>query len=293
MQGMTIKKRKYITGWLFLSPAVILICVMNFIPMFQAIRLSFYKSNGARSSFIGGANYIRMFKDGVFLQAMFNTFVYLIVQVPIMLTFALIFATLLNDKKTRFKSFFRTAVFLPCATSLVSYALIFNSLFQFDGFVNNILIKIGLLETPIDFFNNPDASRAIIILALLWRWTGYNMVFYLAGLQNIDSAIYEAAKIDGASATQSFLKITIPLLRPIILLTAIMSTNGTLQLFDESLNLTKGGPANQTISLSHYIYKTSFIDSPKLGYAAAMSICVMVLVAILALCQMKVGDKRD
>lgn len=119
------------------------------------------------------------------------------------------------------------------------------------------------------------------------------MVFYLSGLQNIEYSIYEAAKIDGASAIQSFFKITVPLLKPTILLTAIMSTNGTLQLFDESVNLTDGGPANASITMSHYIYNMSFKYVPNFGYAAAMSFLILILVAILAFFQMKVGDKRD
>ena len=118
------------------------------------------------------------------------------------------------------------------------------------------------------------------------------MVFYLSGLQNIEYSVYEAAKIDGATPIQSFFKITIPLLKPTILLTTIMSTNGTLQLFDESLNLTNGGPGISTMTMSHYIYKTSFITNPNFGYAAAMSIVILVMVAILALIQMKVGDER-
>lgn len=119
------------------------------------------------------------------------------------------------------------------------------------------------------------------------------MVFYLSGLQNIEYSIYEAAKIDGASAVQSFFRITVPLLKPTILLTAIMSTNGTLQLFDESVNLTNGGPANTSITMSHYIYDMSFKYVPNFGYAAAMSFLILVLVAVLAFLQMKVGDKRD
>ena len=119
------------------------------------------------------------------------------------------------------------------------------------------------------------------------------MVFYLSGLQNIEYSVYEAAKIDGASAVQSFFKITVPLLKPTILLTAIMSTNGTLQLFDESVNLTSGGPANTSITMSHYIYDMSFKYVPNFGYAAAMSFLILVLVAVLAFLQMKVGDKRD
>ena len=119
------------------------------------------------------------------------------------------------------------------------------------------------------------------------------MVFYLSGLQNIEYSVYEAAKIDGASAVQSFFKITVPLLKPTILLTAIMSTNGTLQLFDESVNLTSGGPANTSITMSHYIYDMSFKYVPNFGYAAAMSFLILILVAVLAFLQMKVGDKRD
>lgn len=119
------------------------------------------------------------------------------------------------------------------------------------------------------------------------------MVFYLSGLQNIEYSVYEAAKIDGASPLQTFLKITVPLLKPTILLTAIMSTNGTLQLFDESVNLTMGGPANASITMSHYIYNISFKYMPNFGYAAAMSFLILILVAILALVQLKVGDKRD
>ena len=127
----------------------------------------------------------------------------------------------------------------------------------------------------------------------VWRWTGYNMVFYLAGLQNIDYSIYEAARIDGASPLQQFVHLTIPLLKPTILLTAIMSTSGTLQLFDESVNLTAGGPGKATMTLTHYIYNISFVETPKFNYAAALSVFILVVVAVLSAIQMKVGDKRD
>ena len=280
-------------GWAFLTPAVILIAVMSFLPMLQALFLSFKSGVGANLRWAGAVNYLRMFKDPVFMQALSNNFVYLIIQVPIMLVSALVLASLLNNKDLRFKGLFRTAIFLPCATSLVSYAVIFRSLFAVDGLANTVLIKLGILSTGYNFLGHPDSARIVIILALIWRWTGYNMVFYLAGLQNIEYSIYEAAKIDGASPFQSFSRITVPLLRPTILLTAIMSTNGTLQLFDESVNLTNGGPANATITMSHYIYNVSFKYVPNFGYAAAMSYLILILVAVLAFIQMKVGDKRD
>ena len=238
------------------------------------------------------SNYKRILADKVFQQSIGNTFLYLIIQVPIMLILAILLAQLLNNKDLKFKGFFRTCVFLPCATSLVSYSLIFRSMFATDGLVNSVLMKLGILSTGYNFLGNSTSAKIVIIIALIWRWTGYNMVFYLSGMQNIEYSIYEAAKIDGASPLQTFFKITVPLLKPMILLTTITSTNGTLQLFDESLNLTNGGPGKSTMTMSHYIYNMSFVQSPNFGYAAAMSILILIMVAILALLQMKVGDER-
>ena len=289
---MGLTKRRNLVGWIFLLPAVLLICWMSFFPMIRALLLSFRTGVGVHMKFAGMYNYIRMVQDKVFTQALFNNFFYLIIQVPIMLFLALGLASMLNNRNLKFKGLFRTAIFLPCATSLVSYAIIFRALFAVDGFINTMLLKFGIIDIPINWLANAGTARAVIILALIWRWTGYNMVFYLAGLQNIEYTIYEAAKIDGASPFQQFGRITIPLLKPMILLTAIMSTNGTLQLFDESVNLTNGGPANSTITMSHYIYKISFEYSPNFGYATAMSFLVLILVAVLAFIQMKVGDKR-
>ncbi len=290
---LSLGQKQSLAGWIFLTPAVILIAIMSFLPMIQALFLSFQTGIGAAMKWTGGTNYVRMFKDPVFVQALKNNFIYLIIQVPIMLISALVLASLLNNKDLRFKGIFRTAIFLPCATSLVSYAVIFRSLFAVDGLVNIVLIKLGILSTGYNFLGHPNSARIVIILALIWRWTGYNMVFYLSGLQNIEYSVYEAAKIDGASPFQSFFRITIPLLKPTILLTAIMSTNGTLQLFDESVNLTNGGPANATITMSHYIYNVSFKYVPNFGYAASMSYLILILVAVLAFIQLKVGDKRD
>ncbi len=289
-KGMTLEKRHNLTGWLFLTPAVILICWCSFYPMIQAFILSLQTGLGVNLKFGGLSNYVRILKDPTFRGTLFNTFFYLIVQVPIMLVLALALASMLNNKDLRFKGIFRTCIFLPCATSLVSYSMIFRSMFANDGFINTVLRGLGM--SPVMWFANAWTARVVIIIALVWRWTGYNMVFYLSGLQNIEYSVYEAAKIDGASPLQTFFKITVPLLKPTILMTTITSTNGTLQLFDESLNLTNGGPGKSTMTMSHYIYNTSFVQSPNFGYAAAMSIIILVMVAILALLQMKVGDER-
>ncbi len=285
------KKRK-IVGWGFIIPAALLIVLMSFYPMIKAFMLSFSSGYGQNAEFVGLYNYKRLFVDPLLKTSLFNTLFYLI-QVPIMLVLSLILASALNSPTLKFKGFFRTCIFLPCATSLVSYSIIFRSMFALDGFINAMLTNIHVIDSPINWLGNTWTARIIIVIAITWRWTGYNMIFYLAGLQNIDPQVYEAARIDGASIKDQFTKITIPLLKPIILLTAIMSTNGTLQLFDETKNITNGGPANTTLSISQYIYMMSFEYNPKFGYAAAVSFVVLLLVAVLALIQMKVGDSRD
>lgn len=289
---MRLKTKQSLVGWVFVLPASVLIAVFYFYPIIRALILSFQTGVGVNLSYAGSFNYTRLLQDNLFKTSLGNVFIFLTVQVPIMLTLALILASLLNDPSLKGRGFFRTALFLPCATSLVSYAIVFRSLFSVDGFVNTVLMNLNLIMRPINFIGEPFTARLVIILALTWRWTGYNMIFYLAGLQNIDSAIYEAAIIDGASSVARFTRITVPLLKPIILVTTILSTNGTLQLFDETMNLTNGGPSNTTLSVSQYIYRLSFQYSPRFGYAAAISFVVFLLVAILAFAQMRVGDQR-
>lgn len=290
-KGLNMEQKRNLTGWAFLLPASILIFVFCFYPMVQALILSFQKGTGSAVQPAGFANYVRILKDATFQQCLFNTIFYFVIQVPIMLILALILAQLLNSPNIKGKGIYRTMIFLPYATSLVSYSMIFKSLFANDGLVNRVLSTVGI--PTVDWFQNAWAARWVIVIALVWRWTGYNMVFYLAGLQNIDYSIYEAARIDGASPLQQFVHLTIPLLKPTILLTAIMSTSGTLQLFDESVNLTAGGPGKATMTLTHYIYNISFVETPKFNYAAALSVFILVVVAVLSAIQMKVGDKRD
>ena len=284
-KGLNMEQKRNLIGWAFLLPASILIFVFCFYPMVQALILSFQKGTGSAVQPAGFANYARILKDATFQQCLFNTIFYFVIQVPIMLILALILAQLLNSPDIKGKGIYRTMIFLPCATSLVSYSMIFKSLFANDGLVNRVLSTVGI--PTVDWFQNAWAARWVIVIALIWRWTGYNMVFYLAGLQNIDYSIYEAARIDGASPIQQFIHLTIPLLKPTILLTAIMSTSGTLQLFDESVNLTAGGPGKATMTLTHYIYNISFVETPKFNYAAALSVVILVVVAVLSAIQMK------
>ncbi|MFB5495726.1 carbohydrate ABC transporter permease [Enterococcus casseliflavus] len=286
-------KNWFANGNAFITLPVILITMLVFIPMVSALFTSFQSGPPTAMTFNGLGNYQRMLSDSTFKKAFGNTFLYLLVQVPIMLFLALIVSNILNDKKLKFKGLFRTALFLPCITSLVSYSLIMKSLFSANGLVNNFLTQLHLIDAPIQWLTDPFWAKVLIIFAITWRWTGYNMIFFISGMQNIDPSIYEAAEIDGATKWDQFFKITIPNLRPIILFTTITSTIGTLQLFDEVQNITGGGPANATTTLSQYIYNLSYKFTPNFGYAAAVSFVIVIAIVIISIIQTKIGGKEN
>ena len=295
-KSRSIQRKQQRAGWFFLAPATLLIFVMSFWPMIQAFIMSLQTGSAANMKWQEPLfkNYLRVQKDQLFQLSMRNTFMYLLVEVPIMLILAILLAQILNNKDLKFRGAFRTMVFMPCAISLVSYALIFKSLFATQGLINTVLMNLGLISENINWLGTTSTARAVIIIGLIWRWTGYNMVFYLAGLQNIEYSVYEAAKIDGANGWKTFWYITVPLLKPTIVMTAIMSINGTLQLFDESVNLTNGGPANTSMTMSHYIWNQSLGQGvANFGYASALSFIIFIMVGILAFISLKVGDTRD
>lgn len=293
-KAINLRNKTNVIGWSFIAIAVIMICAFYFYPMIRALLMSFQSGTGTNLSYVGLDNYTRLFSDSTFITTLTNTFLYLIVQVPIMIVLALFISVLLNDKDLKLKGFFRTAIFLPAVTSLVAYSVIFKYLFGADGLINEMLLKLHLISVPIQWITDPFWAKITIIIAITWRWTGYNMIFYLSALQNIDGSIYEAARIDGASSFKQFTKITVPLLKPIILFTSITSTIGTLQLFDEVMNITKGGPGNATMTLSQYIYNLSFKYTPDFGYAATVSYAIVILIVIFSILQFKLaGDRND
>jgi lactose/L-arabinose transport system permease protein len=282
--------REHISGWLFIAPALILLGTFLIYPIIWSLWMSFQTGRGMNFSFGGLANIQRLTQDPVFLRALGNTMIFLVVQVPIMILLALLFAVALNDTKLWGRSFFRTAIFLPCVTSLVAYAILFKSMFGAEGVVNIALTAIGVGPKP--WLSDPFWAKVLIILAITWRWTGYNMIFYLAALQNVDRAIYEVSRIDGVPPWARFWYITLPMLKPVILFTTVISTIGTLQLFDEPYNITLGGPAQATLTLSYYIYDLTFRFMPSFGYTATVSWVIVVLVGILSLVQFLVARER-
>lgn len=285
-------KKNYVTSyskyaWGFLMMYMIVWSLFIAIPFISSIFLSFQSCTGSVCTFTGLGNFQKLLNDPIFWAALKNTMFFLVFQVPILLMLALICASILNNPKLRFKGVYRTMIFLPAVTSLVAYSVIFKMLFSTDGLINKALIDLHLIAQPIPWLSDPLLAKFVIIIALIWRWTGYNMIFYISAMQNIPYEIYEAARVEGANSIIVFFKITLPQLKPIIFFTMIMSTIGTLQLFDEVVNITAGGPGYATTTLSQYIYYVSFIGDIDFGYAAAISYAIVIIVVILSLIQKK------
>jgi lactose/L-arabinose transport system permease protein len=287
-------------GWFFASFALLLLGLFMLYPIISSLYMSTISSRGIIQTFVGFGNYLKLLNDPVFLQALQNTFIFFLIQVPIMLLLALVIASLLNDKSLRFRGVFRTGIFLPAVTSLVAYSLLFKMMFSADGFINHGLMALHLIAAPIPWLTEPFWARITVMIAMTWRWTGYNMIFYLSGLQNIPDDLYESAEIDGAGRLQQFRHITVPMLKPILLFTAIMSTIGTLQLFDEPMNFSAMGvsaatigPGNSLLTMSVYIYNLCFKFMPNFGYASTVAYAIVFLVAVFSVIQFRLaGDKK-
>ena len=292
MAATKLGRSAQMNGWLFVMPALGLIGVFMIYPILWSLWMSFQTGKGMNFKFGGFANIYRLTQDPVFLRALSNTMIFLVVQVPLMLVLALLLAVALNNPRLKGRAILRTAIFLPCVTSLVAYSVLFKSMFSLSGVVNNALLTLHVIGAPIPWLSDPFYAKIVIILAITWRWTGYNMVFYLAALQNIDPSIYEAARIDGVPGYARFLRLTVPMLKPVILFTTVISTIGTLQLFDEVANITAGGPADGTVTLSLYIYNLTFKFMPAFGYAATVSYVIVALVAVLSWAQFMVARER-
>ena len=292
MATAKLGRAERVSGWLFVMPALTLLGIFMVLPILWSLYMSFQTGKGMNFKFGGFANVIRLTQDQVFLHALSNTMIFLFVQVPIMIMLALLFAVALNNPALKARGFFRTAIFLPCVTSLVAYSILFKSMFAGHGVINAFFLASHIVSTPIPWLSQPFWAKTVIIMAITWRWTGYNMIFYLAAMQNVDRSIYEAARIDGVPAWARFVHITIPMLKPVILFTTVISTIGTLQLFDEVNNITVGGPSDSTLTLSLYIYNLTFRYMPALGYASTVSYVIVVIVAILSWLQFMIAKER-
>ncbi|MEU3047909.1 sugar ABC transporter permease [Streptomyces sp. NPDC006984] len=283
------RPRRRLAPYVFVLPAVALFAAFKLYPIAWSFQLSLYQTVDGVETFAGADNYTRLLNDPLFWTALKNTGVILAIQVPIMLALATGLAVALNSALLRGRSIFRLGFFLPMVTGLVAYGIVFSVLLnQQYGLVNWLLGLVGIAEVP--WLTDPLWAKISLSLALTWHYTGYNAVILLARLQTVPAELYDAAAVDGASAWQSFRNVTLPGLRPAILLTAVLSTIGTLQIFDEPYILTGGGPDNATLTIGVYLYQNAF-KFFDFGYASAMAYVLAVLIGILGVIQFRVlGD---
>lgn len=284
------KKREGLDGWLFVLPFVISALVFFIGPLIVAFILSFKKysfldGSMVNAPWVGLDNYIKAFKDPVFLKALSNTAIYSIGVVPTQLIIALALA-LVVDSKIKGKTFFRTAYYIPTITSTVAVAIMFMFLFKSDGVLNKFLGLFGM--TPYTWYDDIRLALPLIMIMAIWASVGLYMVIFLAGLQDIPSSLYEAASIDGASKWQQLIYITIPMLKPTIFFNLVVSLIGTFQVFDQAYVISdgNGGPLNSTMTVVLYLYKQGF-DEFNMGYACAIGFILFVIIFILTMIQKK------
>jgi lactose/L-arabinose transport system permease protein len=273
------------TPYLFLLPVFVLFIAFKVYPYLYAFWLSLTKVQRGQTFFVGGGNYVRLLQDPIFYRALGNTALILVIQVPLMLTLAVLLAVAFHSTLLKWRAIWRTAYFIPIVMGLVAYGILFSTLLNNQyGLINFALQSIGLPRVP--WLGDPFWAKISIIIALTWHYTGNSAVIYLAQLQSISGDLYEAAEIDGATAFQRFWHVTLPGLRPAITLTLVLSTIGTLQLFDEPYVLTNGGPNNATLTVGMYLYQNGF-KYFDFGYASAIGYVLTGIIGILALVQFR------
>jgi multiple sugar transport system permease protein/raffinose/stachyose/melibiose transport system permease protein len=287
---MKRSKIKYdLIAYLFITPNYLIYLIFILVPVLWVLNLSFTRYELVTPPvFIGITNYLELFQDEDFLQALQNTFVYWIFTVALSMAIGLVLAVVLNQK-IKGVSFFRAAYYLPNVISMVAIAIMWIWIYDpAKGILNAILGIFGM--PPSDWLMNQDLALGCIIVPSIWALLGFNMVIYLAGLQNIPNILYEAATVDGASALRQFFVITIPMLRPITFFLFVMSSIKSFQVFDQIYVMTRGGPAKATTTLAFEIYENGF-QFYKMGYASAMSVVLLVIVAVITFINFAYGGQ--
>ncbi len=284
--------QKKLAPYIFITPFLIMFLIFWIWPIIQSFRISLTDWDGfTPSKFIGFENYLKLFKDNNFITALKNTVLAASVYLVFVVVLSLFLGILLGLMDLRFRNFFRTSYFLPVTMSLVVVATIFQLIYsRTGGLLNNNILKLLNLP-PVDWLGNSKLALWSIVGLRVWRNTGYYSIFIIAGLQNIPQNLYEAAMVDGATRWGCIKKITLPLLRPMILYVIVVSSIWAFQLFDEPWVLTKGGPANATLTMAMILYKNSF-KYYKLGYGAAISYILTSLMIIFSLIQMRIFRRR-
>ena len=281
--------KKY-TPYLFMLPAIAVLIVFFFIPFFQTFGLSFfdYSSSLYEPTFNGIDNYIKLFKEPIFYKVMFNTFMYLVIAVPFLVTFPLFIAILINQK-IRGITLYKILIYLPVIVSIVVAAIAFKWLYAGQGILNYILSVFHI--APIGWLVDTNWSLFAVALVTIWKGIGYYMMIYLASLMSVPQELYEACDIDGAGFIKKHLTVTIPHIMPTIALVSTISTISAMKVFAEIYVMTKGGPLNSTKTIVYYIYERAF-ENLDLGYASALAVVLLIIVMAFSLINILCFEKN-
>jgi ABC-type sugar transport system permease subunit len=294
--AMTTDQKKSLVAYVYIAPFYILFAIFGLFPMISGFFLSFFRWDAvSRMRFLGLENYINLLTDPLFHTALSNTLIIgIIAHIPILLG-GLTLAFILNSQLVRFKEIFKTVYFMPMVTSAVAITVIFQNIFNYNyGMVNYMLKSFGF-----ESFNwlggNGTLIKPVVIFMFAWKWIGWNMVIYLAGMQGISMEIYEAAIIDGAGHGRIFFHITIPLLKPIILFTLIQSTVGMFSLYTEPVVLvgTGGGANNSGLTLMMYLLNKAPMGGILFGYASACAYVITIMIIIISMMVTRIMSEQD
>ena len=279
-----------VAAWLFLAPALTAIAVFFVIPVLSALVMSFtdfdiYAIGDLQVvRFMGFDNYIRIFETPLFWKALKNTFYFVLLGGPLSVAASLGVALMVNSKLARFKPFFRTVYFLPVVTSLVAVAVVWRYLYHpAHGLLNLVLSWLSV--APVDWLGNPDTAMPAIVIFAVWKNFGYNMLIFIAGLQNIPDDLYEAAHIDGAGGWRQFVDITVPMLAPTTVFVVMITIIGYFQLFAEPYIMTEGGPLQATMSIVLMMYEQGF-RWWNMGFAAAIAFVLFAIILLFSIVQL-------
>ncbi|CAM3688303.1 MULTISPECIES: carbohydrate ABC transporter permease [Paenibacillus] len=289
-----IKKFLYsqkVAPYVFVLPFILVFLVFWVYPLGSSLGMSFQKIQlGQEASWIGLDNYEKLAGDGVFLKAVTNSAIYMVLTLLILIPFPMLFAVLINSKLMWGREFFKSSFFFPALTSVVVAGTIFRLMFgEMEGsLINSILGWFGI--DPVKFLKGQVTGFIALLALATWRWTGVNMLYFLSGLKNIPDEYYEAASIDGASSFQKFTKITMPLLKPTTIYVLTISIYAGLAMFIESMMLWNGNnsPKNIGLTIVGYLYRQG-IEKNNLGYAAAVGIVLLAITMIINLTQLKLS----
>lgn len=281
------------TGIAFITPALVLLFVFLFIPFFMTVGYSFTNYNilkPDKMEFVGLKNFIRLTQDTVFLKSIINTFVFVIMVVPLQVCLALGLALMVN-RKMKGMAVFRLAFFAPTVLSLVVVSILWSYIYNpNNGLLNSLLGSVGL--GPYKFLNDPKTAMLCIVILSAWQGCGFQMMIFLSGLQDIPQYLYEAAAVDGATKWHQFWHITLPGLKNITVFISLSIVVSAFQLIIQPMMMTAGGPQNSTMTIVYEIYQTGFKYN-KMGYGSAMALVFTVMVLILTLIQNKLTNKSN